>query len=258
MLTFDRYCTEIVAQADALAATLTDADLTTPVPSCPGWDVGQVVRHLGGGLRWAATIVETHATAPPPDHSFRHVEGGGDPAVLGPWLTASARLLAAALRAAGPDAEPWTPVAGRTASFYARRFSHEAAVHRADGTLALGAPFTLDAEVAVDAVDEWLELGSLPEMLDVFPERRELLGPGRTLHFHGTDAPPGVDAEWVVDLTEALTWRRAHEKSAVAIRGPLTELVLVLYRRRSPAEGTVEVLGDAAWLDFWLARVQFG
>jgi hypothetical protein len=34
--------------------------------------------------------------------------------------------------------------------------------------------------------------------------------------------------------------------------------LLVLHRRRSPAEGTVEVLGDAAWLEFWLHRVQFG
>jgi hypothetical protein len=42
------------------------------------------------------------------------------------------------------------------------------------------------------------------------------------------------------------------------VRGPVAELLLMLYRRRSPAAGTVEVLGDAAWLDFWLARNAFG
>jgi uncharacterized protein (TIGR03083 family) len=258
VLPFDRYCAEIETQSDELAATIAGTDLTAPVPSCPGWDVGQLVRHLGGGQRWAAEIVATRATTPPPDHGFRDVEGGGDPAVLGPWLAAGARELAGALREAGPDAEPWTPVAGRTASFYARRFAHETVVHRADATLALRAEYRLDAEVAVDAIDEWMELGSLPEMLDLFPERRRLLGPGRTLHFHATDTPAELHAEWVVDLTETLAWRRAHEKAAVAVRGPVTELLLLSYRRRTPSDGTVEVFGDAGWLRTWWQAVGFG
>jgi len=258
VLTFERYCTEIVAQADAMAGALVGADLTTPVPSCPGWDVGQLVRHLGGGQRWAATIVRTHATEPPPDDHFRTVEGGGDPAVLGPWLSESARELADALRSVGPDAEPWTPVAGRTSSFYARRFTHETVMHRADAALALGAPYDLADDLAIDAVDEWMELGSLPEMLDFYPERRALLGPGRTVHLHATDTPADAHAEWVVDLTETLAWRRAHQKAAVAVRGPLTELLLVIYGRRSPTAGSVEVLGDDAWLDRWLRESSFG
>ena len=103
-----------------------------------------------------------------------------------------------------------------------------------------------------------MELGSLPEMLDFYPERRALLGPGRTVHLHATDTPADATAEWVVDLTETLAWRRAHEKAAVAVRGPLTELLLVIYGRRSPTDGTVEVLGDAGWLDRWLRESSFG
>jgi uncharacterized protein (TIGR03083 family) len=258
VLTFDRCCAEIVAQAEALAATIAGADLTTPVPTCPGWDVGQLVRHVGGGQRWAATIVRTRADRPPPDDDFRQVATGGDPQVLGPWLVESAGDLAAALEDAGPDARLWTPVPGRSASFYARRFAHETLVHRADAALALGAAFTVQPAVAVDAVDEWMELGSLPEMLDLFPERRRLLGPGRTLHFHATDTPADAHAEWIVDLTGTPAWRRAHEKAAVAVRGPLTELLLLLYRRRAPGDGTVEVIGDAAWLDVWWDLVRFG
>lgn len=84
-------------------------------------------------------------------------------------------------------------------------------------------------------------------------------GPGRTLHFHATDTAPEAAAEWVVDLTgEAITWRRTHEKAAVAVRGPLTELLLVLYRRRPARSEGVEILGDAELLDFWLERVGFG
>jgi uncharacterized protein (TIGR03083 family) len=260
-LSYDRHCSEIVAQTDRLRAGIEGADLTVPVPSCPGWNAGQLLRHLGGAQRWAETIVRTRATGPLPDEDFRDLSAyaNEDPAVLGPWLAEGAARLADTLRGAGPDTKLWTPVTGGTTRFYARRFTHETVIHRADATLALGAGFTLDKEVALDAVDEWMELGSLPMHFEVHPWMRELLGPGRTLHFHATDTAPEAAAEWVVDLTgDAIVWRRAHEKAAVAVRGPLTDLLLVIYKRR-PARGEgIEILGDEQLLDFWLERVGFG
>ena len=96
----------------------------------------------------------------------------------------------------------------RTTKFYARRFAHETVIHRADTTLAVGAEFTVNEEVAVDAIDEWMELGSLPMHFEVHPWVRELLGPGRTLHFHATDTAPEAAAEWLIDLTgDAIVWR---------------------------------------------------
>ena len=201
----------------------------------------------------------THATEPPPDDHFRPVEGGGDPAVLGPWLSASARELAAALRDVGPDAEPWTPVAGRTSSFYARRFAHETA--HAPGRRhprAGRASTTWRTTSRIDAVDEWMELGSLPEMLDFYPERRALLGPGRTVHLHATDTPagrarrmgrrPDRDARLAARPREGRRRRAGAADRAAAgdLRPPL------------PADGTVEVLGDADWLDRWLRESSFG
>ncbi|QLH20482.1 maleylpyruvate isomerase family mycothiol-dependent enzyme [Streptomyces sp. Rer75] len=262
LLSFDRMCAEIVTQSGLLTSRIEGADLTAPVPSCPGWNVGQLLRHLGGGQRWAAETVRTQGPEPLPDEHFRDLTpyADEDPAVVGPWLAESAAQLAEALREAGPDARVWTPpVPQETAAFYARRFTHETALHRADATLALGAEFTLDQDVALDALDEWMELGSLPFHFEVHPWMRELLGPGRTLHLHATDTAPEAMAEWVVDLTgEAITWRRAHEKCAVAVRGPLTELLLLVYKRRPAHGGRVEVLGDAKLLDFWLERVSFG
>ncbi|HEX8343345.1 MAG TPA: maleylpyruvate isomerase family mycothiol-dependent enzyme [Actinoplanes sp.] len=255
MSRYESWCAEIIAQTALLTSVVRTVDLTTPVPSCPGWNVGQLVRHLGGGQRWAETAVRTRAASPPPDDHFRDLSRytDEDPVALADWLADSAAGLADTLRAAGPDATMWTPVAGGSSSFYARRFTHETVIHRADATLAVGRDFDLDHDVAIDAVDEWMELGSLPEMFDFYPERRELLGPGRTLHFHATDTP----AEWVVDLTrDVLAWRRAHEKSAVAVRAPLTDLLLLIYRRRSVAG--LEILGDVKLLDFLLERLAFG
>ncbi|MEC3979257.1 maleylpyruvate isomerase family mycothiol-dependent enzyme [Amycolatopsis sp. H20-H5] len=255
----DRYCTEIVAQTALLRATIQGADMTVPVPSCPGWNVGQLGRHLGGGQRWAAATVRSLATEPPADHSFRDLSAytREDPAVLGPWLAEGAEQLAEALRDAGPRARVWTPFSegGNVSAFWARRFTHETVIHRSDATLALGAEYTLDADLAIDGFDEWMELGTLPMHFEVHPWMRELLGEGRTLHFHATDAP----GEWSLDLTgDVMTWRRGHEKAAVAVRGPLTELLLLIYKRRPVENSAVEVFGDAKLLDFWLERVSFG
>ncbi|GAA0638263.1 maleylpyruvate isomerase family mycothiol-dependent enzyme [Sporichthya brevicatena] len=249
-------------QTRQLADDLAGADLTTPAPSCPGWNAGQVVRHLGGGLRWAAELISTRATEPPADTHFRDLSpyAEEDPAVLAPWIAESGDLLAAALEESGPDAAVWTPMPEQTggrASFFARRFAHEAVIHRADATLPLGRPLVVEPDLAADGIDEWMELGSLPFHFEVHPQMRELLGPGRTVHLHATDTDPELHAEWVLDLTgDAITWRRAHEKSAVAVRGPITDLLLMVYRRRAPDR--LDVVGDASLLEFWLERVPFG
>ncbi len=259
MLSHERYCAEIAGQAELLRATLEEADLTVPVPSCPGWNAGQLVRHLGGVQRWAEHVVRTRSTEPVPEDRFEVRDLAAfaheDPAVVGPWLVEGAARLADTLREAGPDTKLWTPVDGGTTAFYARRMTHEAALHRADATLALGARYELATDIAVDGIDEWLELGSLAMHFDVHPWMRELLGPGRTVHLHATD----TEAEWVLDLTgDAITWRHAHEKSAVALRGPVTELLLLIYKRRPPEGEDIGIFGDTDLLHFWLDRVGFG
>jgi uncharacterized protein (TIGR03083 family) len=261
-LSYDQYCDQIETQsglAAAALAALADADLTAAVPSCPGWNVGQLVRHLGGAQRWATEIVTSRAGEPVPDNHFRDLGAYAreDPAVVGPWLMEGGRELAGALRAAGSAAPLWTPVPGGTTVFYARRFTYETALHRADAVLALGQDFALDPAVAIDGVDEWLTLGALPMHFEFHPRVRELFGPGRTLHLHATDTGPDAAAEWVIDLTgEVITWHRAHRKAAVAVRGPVTELLLMLYRRRPPGART-EVLGDGELLSFFLDRMSF-
>lgn len=261
-LSYDRRCTEIVTQTDLLRSAVRGADLSTPVPSCPGWTVGQLLRHVGGTQRWAEAVVRARAAGPVPEDDFQVREFSAysseeDAEALDGWLASGAPALAHTLRDAGEGTAIWTPVDGDGTTFYARRFTNETAMHRADATLALGARYLLDQDVALDAIDEWMELGSLPMHFEVHPAMRELLGPGRTLHFHAADTAPDVRAEWVVDLTgESITWRRAHEKCAVAVRAPLTDLLLLIYKRR-PVQG-VEVLGDGDLLDFWLERVSFG
>ncbi|WP_112239207.1 maleylpyruvate isomerase family mycothiol-dependent enzyme [Kribbella monticola] len=262
---YNEYCDQIVVQAGLFAQHLIDADLATPVPTCPGWTVGQLVRHVGGAHREAEQVAQKGR--PPGQDDFRDPTHftDTDPVQLGAWLVEGANRLAAELRAAGPDKAVATPVADQTTKFVARRMTHETAIHRADAALALasadrletgsaiGSEYGLQAELAVDGIDEWMELCALPLHFEVHPWMRELLGPGRTLHFHATD----TQADWLVDLTgDVIAWRHADEEAAVAVRGTVLDLLLLIYKRR-PVE-TVEVLGDRELLDFYLDRVSFG
>ena len=64
LLRYDRYCSEIVTQTDLLRSSVQNADMTVTVPSCPDWDVGQLLRHVGGAHRWATKVIRTRATEP--------------------------------------------------------------------------------------------------------------------------------------------------------------------------------------------------
>ncbi len=96
------------------------------MPSCPDWNLGQLLRISAAGHRWVEAVVRTRATQPLPDEGVRAVSGYNDedPAVLANWLAEGAVQLAGTLRAAGPDAQV-DPVPGETSVFLARRFTHE-------------------------------------------------------------------------------------------------------------------------------------
>ncbi|MER7399974.1 maleylpyruvate isomerase family mycothiol-dependent enzyme [Streptomyces sp. NPDC000151] len=261
-LGYERYCDEITAQARLFREALQGADLKATVPTCPDWTVGDLTRHLGGALRWMAETVRTRATEPVSEERIPGAAGpdDGEPAALGAWLRESAALAAGALSEAGPGTAVWSWTDERSTDFWVRRAVHETVVHRADAALAVGVPYELDPEVAADSLEEWLEIGSLPQTMERRPELARLLGPGRTIHLHATDTDPDKDGgEWLIDLTgEAITWRRGHEKAAVALRGPMKDLLLVFYRRLSVEDADVTVIGDRALLDEWLELVSFG
>lgn len=255
---FERHCALIVEQAEVLAGHLTAGkELGTAVPSCPGWNVGQLVRHVGGAHR-EATVVARTGEAPPDDEFRDPTHWYADPSdrtddaghELKEWIVDGARELADALRAAGPDVPIKMPIDNPTTRFTARRMAHETVMHRADAALALGVPFELEPEVAADGIDEWMELGALPFHFEVHPWMRELLAPGRTLKY----AAP--EQSWVVDLTgDAIRWRHSDEPTAVTVRGPVTNLLLQLYKR---SDDNTEVEGDKALLDYYRERVSFG
>ncbi|MCX5201541.1 maleylpyruvate isomerase family mycothiol-dependent enzyme [Streptomyces sp. NBC_00237] len=261
LLSFDRYCDQIVEETALLRTSISGAKLDATVPSCPDWTLRDLVHHTGWAHRWVYEIVTRRATGPVAPEDVPNAEGpelegpGADEsAALDAWLAEGADRCAKVLRDAGPDARvwAWAPVERPTA-FWARRMTHETVVHRADACLTTAFPYDVQPEVAADALDEWLWLGDVD---DDRHDHADLLGAGRTVHLHATDTPAGLNAEWLVDFTGgAATWRRGHEKAAVAVRGPLTDVLLVVYRRQAVDAGNVEVLGDRDLLDQWVGQL---
>jgi uncharacterized protein (TIGR03083 family) len=248
----ERWYAEIEASTETLAGLVHGADLTRQVPTCPEWTLRQLATHVGRAHRWAAQIVSTRSAEFIP---FRQVPDGripDDPALHAPWLRAGAELLIESAREAGCD-PVWTFDGPQPASFWARRMAHETAVHRADAQITAGRDPEFDADLAADAIDEWLGsmsgTGPSDSRVDALPD-------GALLHVHVTDE--GVDGEWLVRREgDAVTVERGHGKGDVVVRGPAGPVLLVLLRRVPPDDPRVEVLGDAALLTGWLAATPF-
>ncbi|MFF8912827.1 maleylpyruvate isomerase family mycothiol-dependent enzyme [Streptomyces sp. NPDC015032] len=255
-LPHDLYCDEIIGRTDALRAAINGADLGATVPTCPDWTLRDLAVHVGGAHRWVSEIVRTRATeAVPFERAGESGPEGDDPAVFGAWLADGAAETAGLLRAAGPGQKVWTWGWEHSTGFWARRMAHETIVHQADAALTTGAGYEVAPELAADTIDEWLEIVAFARSSG-FDEDAGLTGAGRSIHLHATDVP---DAEWLIELgADGFSWRRAHEKATVSLRGPLTDVMLVFNRRLATDSGRVEVLGDSELLDLWLERATFG
>jgi predicted lipid carrier protein YhbT len=107
-------------------------------------------------------------------------------------------------------------------------------VHRYDAETAAGTPTPVDAELAVDGIDEFLTV--------FVPRMGANFGPvgDATVHVHCTD----VDGEWLVACNDGeVAVTREHAKGDVAARGTASDLLLFLWGRVSA--DTLEVFGDA-------------
>jgi uncharacterized protein (TIGR03083 family) len=247
------YATALIEQDELLDALVRDADPSTPVPTCPGWTLRQLVRHVGRGHRWAGQIVRDRMGAPLDPRAVVDGKPPDDADGESAWLRGSSRVLLDAVAATGADVPVWTFLGPRPAGWWVRRRLHESTVHRADAALALGADYALPAALAADGVSESLDLIAAAR-----GDRPSPLEAGQSLHLHATDGDLGPAGEWTVRAeTGGVGWELGHAKATAAVRGPAVELLLALTNRRPIDEGAVEVLGERAVLTTWLERTAF-
>jgi uncharacterized protein (TIGR03083 family) len=215
---------------------------SAPVRTCPGWNLTQLLKHVGRGNRWAAEIVlHRHQEAIDPSTV---PEGKPPRDMVGAieWLHAGALKLNDAV-AEEHDAVVWTFTGPQPASWWVRRRLHETVVHRADAAIAVGTKFVVDPVVGADTISEWLDLAT---------NRGGV--PWDTIHLHAVDSDLNTTGEWTI--ADGL-WSHEHAKGDVALRGHVTDLLLALTRRRTVADSDLEVFGDEAVWQSWLDATPF-
>ena len=240
------YQSALIEQNRLFTETVLSAEPRTPIPTCPGWTMLQLMRHVGRSERWAAQIVSTNAdisldprTVPngrPPDDS----DGARE------WLLASPEVLLEAVEHIGGGDVPVATFVGlRPARWWIRRLLHETTVHRADAVLAVTEEYELAPDVAADGIDEWLE------RLTEIPWRGDLpIEEGKLVTLVASD----IDTAWTMQgLGKGLRLSRNDRESlmGVQVSGSVTGLLLTLMRRGDADENKCRVEGDTnLWTTF--------
>lgn len=159
-LEFAAYGEGIGDAAAVLRNNAASAGLTSPVPTCPGWTVADLVTHQGLVHRWATALIEKRE--PPGD---AEVEAEAAAAVdLLDWFDEGMVDLLNALATAPADLDVWffLPDASSARQGWARRQCHETTIHAVDAMAArLRRPprpeeLWFGRQLARDGIDELL------------------------------------------------------------------------------------------------------
>ena len=227
--------------------TVTDHGLHHEVPSCPGWNLGDLAWHMGEVWNFWGRVVAEQVTSVDVLRTWPDQPRPSDDLLID-WVTAAHTSLFSALARARHDQEVWTWTgANRDARWVERRMTHETTVHRWDAANAVSVPYDIPVAVAADGIDEYLTFFAGRGA----DEHAEPVGGSVHLHCtdtgahdaEGADDRAAVGGEWLVGHLDAwgATFTREHAKGDAAIRGTAEDLLLWLWRRDA---GPVEILGD--------------
>lgn len=235
-----RYLECLAADAARLRAVAEDR-LDAAVPSCPGWTVRDLVRHVATVYLHKVRCMEL-GRAPadwPPDVS------GEPPLALFDRALAELTATFAARRPA--DATfTWYPP-DQTVGFWIRRMAQETAVHRVDAELAAGAVTPVADDLALDGIDEVLRIflgWGTREYLHV-PEVAALLAEsdGRTVEVRS-----GPETFLVRPTADGVLVDAADGGGAAVVTGDPSPVLLWLWNRADA--DAVRVDGDPALIGY--------
>ena len=253
-------------QGELLADCAAAAGLDALVPTCPGWRVRDLLRHIGFVHRWAAGYVagqRSEMISTPDDAGLLH-QGPADRLLVG-WFREGHAALVHSLHQASPELDCWTFLdAPSPLAFWARRQAHETAIHRADAQLAA------DPARRVSPVPPRLAADGIDELVMGFGGQRAARGlradPPMVLGVHALDAGvpggPGGSAghdgangtaQWLIRMgPEQAGVSRGRGRADCDISGRSSDLYLMLWNRTGTTG--LEVAGDTAALAAWTAQ----
>jgi uncharacterized protein (TIGR03083 family) len=144
----------------ALREAAAAAGLEAKVPTCPDWDVTELVIHQGMVHRWAAAHLRGETDH---DTSISEAEGRAAADLLG-WYSRGLDALVDTVHATAEDAQTrvFLNDAPPPRRFWARRQAHETTIHSVDAISAVlrrwpgASDVEIDPLLAADGIDEFL------------------------------------------------------------------------------------------------------
>jgi uncharacterized protein (TIGR03083 family) len=250
------HITAIVNDGKLFAEAAERGGLDNEVPACPGWDVRQLVRHLGMIHLWAAGHVAFPHEEPdyqsedeelaafaefwPELGTFWPVDGD-----LVHWYRRTNANLVNALESASPTVEAWTFLqAPSPHAMWARRQAHEIAIHRFDAQEAAGLGSEFDPAFAADGIDEILAAFATRKPDFPVDEPRAML-------VHASD----TGDRWQVTMApDGITTVRDDGPADTTLMGRAGDLYLAMWNRGD--DTSLEVTGDRDLLELWHGNVR--
>jgi uncharacterized protein (TIGR03083 family) len=227
---------EFIAALDRDSAAFVDAcavaGLTAPVPSCPGWNVADLLWHLTEVHDFWRTVVAERLSG---WESYEQPPRPADEAIADLYRRGRVELVKT-LGEADPAASNWTWSSDKTAGFVIRRMTQETAIHLWDASDAAGITNPMDPALSSDGIDEFLT--------HFLSDVAEGAAPvGGSVHLHCGDTP----GEWTIrESDDGFVVAREHSKGDCAIRGAASDILLALWRRQPLASCDVVGDGDVA------------
>ena len=168
-LTAERYLELVRADADLMADAASRLDLDAEVPPCPGWTVRDALLHTAEVYQHKISCTRFGLFPDPwPPEGWPTPEAIADP--VGALRRSEGELLTE-LSARDPrshSATWWPP--DQSVGFWCRRMAHETAVHRVDVQSAGTEITAVDTDLALDGIDELLEMMLAGDWSDVSAE----------------------------------------------------------------------------------------
>lgn len=241
-LSYPELLTAVRRDGEAILAAAGQG-LDVPVPTCGDWRMPDLLTHVGSVYRRAVTVVGDRMTTPVP---WRPPPGDVDDPVG--YLAEALNELVQALSEADADTPVWnwSPMPD-VAGFWARRMAHESAIHRYDAQRAHGVAQPVDAELAVDGLDELIDV-LLPRIVE-----RDSLTPRAATYAFIESAQGG--AWWTRTGADGVHRVDAGSTADVTVRGTTSALLLAAYSRVPWT--SLEVEGDSTALDDWADTLRF-
>jgi uncharacterized protein (TIGR03083 family) len=230
-----------------LARAAAAAGFDAPVPTCPGWQVRDLLWHMGAIHRWAQAHIEERRQEPMPKGQQANLMATHpDDDDLLEWLRQGKESLCQVLANAPTDLRCWTFLpAPSPRAFWARRQAHETEIHRADAELAThSSTVSFEAAAAADGIEE---------MLFGFAARRRRLDLDSTVRIAllPQDRPGG----WLVQLgPEGVAARSGVGPYDCRVKGATSDLYLVVWNR--PPSAALEIDGDRGALEDWQRTIK--